>query len=71
MRCGFCNLIGISKHCNLIGAMMATIVAVTQVHILVIVARPLCFVLESGYARLVPLVIWEMGPLTSMHGRFK
>ena len=26
------------------------------------------FLLESGYARLVPLVIWEMGSLTSMHG---
>ena len=40
----FCNLISDLKHCNMIGATMARIVAVTQV-LFVIVARPLCFVL--------------------------
>ena len=42
-----------------------TIIAVTQV-LLVIVTRPLRFVLESDYARLVTLVIWELSSLTSM-----
>ena len=38
------------KYCDLIG--VATIVAVTQM-LYVIVTRPLCFVLASGFAKLV------------------